>query len=225
MINIADIKGLKYPDEFVMRFFFKERLHENAGSVLELGCANGNNLMLFNQYGWDIWGFDISNKAIDDANYNFTKYGKENTRIEFIKKDLVKGILPFKGHTMQLKFDVILFPSILYYIPRKSVVKCLEDSKALIMPGGKFFVRSRTFGDYRYGRGEEVERNGFILKIAETGEKGLLNVFYQEHEMVNLLVDCLGCEISSLNVFRAEFDNIQQGRLINNSDVIIWGTI
>ena len=52
MLNIKDIKGLKYPDEYFIKFFFKNELHKKQNlKYLEFGCGNGSNLMLPFQYG------------------------------------------------------------------------------------------------------------------------------------------------------------------------------
>ena len=52
MINIKEIKGLKYPDEYFIKFFFKNRLQEKKDlTYLEFGCGNGSNLMLPYSYG------------------------------------------------------------------------------------------------------------------------------------------------------------------------------
>jgi hypothetical protein len=46
-MNIKKIEGLKFPDEYLIRFFFKNKLFNKKGDVIEFGCANGNNLSLF----------------------------------------------------------------------------------------------------------------------------------------------------------------------------------
>ena len=61
---LRKLKGLKFPEEFLTRFFFKEKLFKHKGHVLELGCGNGNNLTLFNQFGWRTTGVDINNRNI-----------------------------------------------------------------------------------------------------------------------------------------------------------------
>jgi len=55
-----DLKGLKFPDNAVIKFFFKERLGEKCGKVLEYACSNGNNLSLFASYGWECLGVDLN---------------------------------------------------------------------------------------------------------------------------------------------------------------------
>ena len=48
---IKEIKGLKYPDEYFIKFFFKHKLYQKYNiKVLEFGCGNGNNLMLPLEY-------------------------------------------------------------------------------------------------------------------------------------------------------------------------------
>jgi SAM-dependent methyltransferase len=71
VMNISKMKGLKYPDEFVIKFFFKENLHKIKGDVLELGCANGNNLIMFYQYGWNTVGIDLNQDSLSNGEYNF----------------------------------------------------------------------------------------------------------------------------------------------------------
>ena len=57
---LKDIKGDKYPDEYFIKFFFSNKLDEITDlNVLELGCGNGNNLMLPYSFGASITGIDI----------------------------------------------------------------------------------------------------------------------------------------------------------------------
>jgi hypothetical protein len=46
MRALTDIRGLKYPDEFVTRHFFKRGLHQKTGRVSELGGGTGDTLSL-----------------------------------------------------------------------------------------------------------------------------------------------------------------------------------
>ena len=107
---LKNIQGLKYPDEQLVRFFFKEKLNQLTGSVLELGCGNGNNLMLFAEYNWNIMGVDINNKLIDAANSNFKHLSKSN--FLFQTDDMIKFVKKYNGE----KFDCFLLPSSLYYL-------------------------------------------------------------------------------------------------------------
>lgn len=220
MLTLPQIKGLKYPDEFVIKFFFKEKLHQRKGRVLELGCGNGNNLMLFFQYGWDCVGIDYNAQSIADAVCNFGEVTKTGNICSFVQHDLQTG-LPASLE----RCDVLLLPSVLYYIPRVAAMKCLEQAAKLVSPGSLFFLRMRSPRDYRYRRGSEVEPNGFVLDISETGEKGALNVFYEEYELVEMLRKTMGVELSSLRLMHVTFDNHQNGVIVRSDDIVLWGKL
>lgn len=220
MVTLPEIRGLKFPDIYVVRFFFKERFDQTRGKVLELGCGNGNNLMLFYQYGWDVVGIDLDEGALGDAEKNFQQVGGAEGRYSFLRHDLNSGLPEIKG-----RFDVVLMPSVLYYIPRSAMVSCLQGAKECLKPDGSFFLIMRTFGDYRFGRGRQFERNGFILDISETGELGLINVFYHQYELIDMLREHLRADISSLRIFQVAFGNLQNDVLVTNHDIVIWGEV
>jgi hypothetical protein len=114
----------------------------------------------------------------------------------------------------------------MYYIPRAAFEKCLREVLAALQPRAEFYLRMRLRDDYRYARGRESEPHGFILNTSETGEAGLLNVFYGEHELTNLIEDMWGILPQSLTILHCCFDNLQAGRLVkHNSDIVIWGAL
>jgi len=220
-MNIPKLRGLKYPDEFVIKFFFKNQLHARTGRVLELGCGNGNNLQLFHEHGWNVVGLDISPESLSDAEHNFTLTTQAEVRHQFFLRDLSVGL----GNNIPGKFDVVLLPSVLYYIPRRSMALVLQELQHYVSSEALIFLRSRSVRDYRYRRGEEVERNGYRLAEAETGEHGLLNVFYYEWELVDMLREHLGLNPITSEVLTVEFQNPQQGVPVNNADIVIWGRL
>src|SRR5438105_3424044 len=120
MLALKQTKGLKYPDEFVIKFFFKENLHQRKGRVLELGCASANNLMLFFQYGWDCVGIDFDTQAVADAQYNLSQVAESGAKYTIAHHDLKTGLPAFLE-----RCDVLLMPNVLYYLPREAAGKCL----------------------------------------------------------------------------------------------------
>jgi len=135
----------------------------------------------------------------------------------FFQADLSLGMPVVDG-----LFDAIILPSFNYYVPRESLKRLLSDCNRLLCDGGLFFIRSRTCRDYRFGRGREVEHNGFILECTETGEKDMLNVFYEPDELTKIIYDTLGV-LSDCKKLHVRYENLQNGLIIANDDVIIWG--
>lgn len=221
---IKELEGLKFPDEFIIKFFFKEELHKMTGKVLELGCANGNNLNLFYQYGYDVIGIDINGQSIAMANKNFGRL-KERLNLSnsfcFIENNIteIDKLLDSKS------FDIVLFPSVLYYLKSSEIATVLNSisSKKLVKNGGHIFIRMRSIRDYRYNRGNKIGENEFVLSIKETGEEGLINTFFYESELVKLLKSF--CDFQYMYIFNIDFQNLQNSVIVNNSDIVVWGKV
>ncbi len=221
MQRIKDIRGLKYPEEYLIRFFFKHGLHNAPGKVLEAGFANGCNLRLFREYDWETVGIDISRDVLADGEANFAGMTEAESACRFVEHDLSKGLPQGLGGP----FDCVLFPSSLYYIPRASAIRVLSDARKLARPRAAFYLRMRTLRDYRFGRGEPVETNGFRLTTEVTGERGVLNVFYDEYELVDMLRDNLGVDSAKMKILQVDYQNVQNDIVVSNADAIIWGRL
>lgn len=214
MRSTADLRGLRFPDIYVVRMLFKEGLQRVQGRVLELGCGNGNNLLPFADFGWDVTGLDISGEALADARHNFAGRGI------FVECDLATDF-PLSESEI---FDAILLPNIIYYLPRHSFIRILQECRRRIRPAGIFFLSARLPEDWRRGRGKEEEPGGFRLECRETGEYGLLNVFYSADELSALIRTNFG-ELSHSQRLFVTYDNPQGGIVVRNADVVVWGRL
>lgn len=220
-MKLDQLRGLRFPDEYVQRFFFKTGCDHRVGNVLELGCASGNNLMLFYHFGWNVLGVDNCRQSIADARHNFAQSGVPGPDFDFVDQDLSSELIV----NMAGKFDVILLANVLCYLNRDCTVSIMKELPKLLTSGSYVFLRTRTLSDYRFGRGEKVEQNAFRLNTGETGEEGLLNVFYAEHELVHMVCELVGVDPTTMVVLSVNFQNMQNGCLINNSDLVVWGRV
>ena len=213
MRALREIRGLKYPDEFVVRHLFKRDLSERTGRVLELGSGTGNNLALYLAWDWACTGVDYDAGALADARFNL---GDGPT---LIQADLSKGPPALEG-----PFDALIIPNLLCYLTAAEADALLIGLRPYLVPGCEVFVRTRMIDDYRHGRGTEEEPHGYRLATPETGEAGLFNLFYTPDALVERLVRTLG--LADPTVLTCRFDNVQAGQPIpNNSDVIVWGAL
>ena len=211
MRPLPEIRGLKFPDEFVVRHFFKRGLQDRPGRVLELGCGVGNNLGLYQAFGWRITGLDYDKDALADARWNL------GDGPELIQADLAHGAPNLDG-----PFDALIIPNLLCYLTAAQARAMLTGFRPALASGCEVFVRTRLVDDYRYGRGTEEEPDGFRLATPETGEAGLFNRFYTPCGLVALLKETL--KLTDVTELSARFDNIQAGRRVpGNSDLVVWG--
>jgi len=206
------IKGLRYPDDYFIKFFFKNSLHKQKLKYLEFGCGNGNNLMLPFEFGNEVYGVDLNENRINDANYNFKdgkyKFYCENM-LDFVKKE-------------EFIVDVISLPNIVNYICKKDYEEFLKNLKKFYNQG-MIFIRYRSYRDFRYGFGEYLDNGCYKVVDDLTSEKGAINCFYDEIEMVNLLKKYLN--LYDYKLFHIDFENLAKDRIILNSDIVIWGKI
>lgn len=216
------MKGLKYPDEYFIKFFFKTGLDQRSNhTFLEFGCGNGNNLLLPYQYNNDVVGVDFNAALIGDAKDNFSLVQNQN-QFQFYAEDMRDFVVKHPS----LQADVFMLPSVACYIAREDFIHFLQSVKnnQLIKSSVPFYIRLRTPKDYRFGLGEKIEQNTFKMpNPSGTGENGSLMVFYNEWELVDLLREHIN--LKNFNVFSLDCQNEQEGQIILNSDIVIWGEV
>ena len=215
MSLLADLEGMKFPDEMVTRFFFKNCLHRRNGRVLELGCDNGNNLGLFAAYGWHCTGLDMQPALIGQLRRNFERQGYAAPRLEVA--DMNDALPDFRD------IDVLLIPSSLYYVHAHRGREIIRELGQRLNPGALVFCRFRTPDDYRCGKGDDLGQDCFRLTIEETSELGCTNAFYTLESMLDVLAPC-NIDPVTLRSMRLIFDNLgHDDRMIPNDEMIVWG--
>ncbi|EAH7580676.1 class I SAM-dependent methyltransferase [Campylobacter lari] len=221
---LRDLKGLKFPDFAVIKFFFKQGLHQkNNQKVLEFACSNGNNLSLFANYDYKCIGVDLNQKNINNANYNF-KEVIQCKAYQFFHDN----ILEFPLKNPNINADIFMIPNVINYLLKEDFLKLLKISKenSMYKENALFFLRTRNIKDYRYGYGEKIAHNCFkITDDNTTGELGCINTLYQEYELVEILKEYLN--LYDFKVLTYENTNImgEDERLVNDSDIVIYGKI
>ncbi|HEA8077184.1 TPA: class I SAM-dependent methyltransferase [Campylobacter jejuni] len=221
---IKELKGLKFPDNAIIKFFFKNQLHTlQKQKVLEFACSNGNNLSLFANYDYECLGVDLDDENVANANYNFTNIIKAK-KFNFFKNN----ILDFPLLYPNLKADVFLIPNVVNYLTREEFLKLLNlcQKNKIYKKDAFFFIRTRSIKDYRYGLGEKIAHNSFkITNDNITGELGCINTLYQEHELVEYLKQYLN--LYNFKVLNYESTNVmgEDERLVNDNDIVIYGKI
>jgi len=206
------IQGLRYPDDYFIKFFFKNGLHNKKLKYLEFGCGNGNNLMLPFEFGNEVYGVDLNEKRIKEAIHNF-----QNGSFKFFCQDMLQFVKqdPFV-------VDIISLPNIVNYICKNDFEEFLQNLRSFYKEG-ILFIRYRSYKDFRHGYGEYIDKGCYRVTDDLTTEKGAINCFYDEVEMVELLKKYLN--LYDYKLFHVDFENLAKDRIIFNSDIVIWGKI
>ena len=218
-MKIKNLHGLKYPDDYFIKFFFKNSLHlSNDLSFLELGCSNGNNLMLCYEYEHNVIGVDLDESLINYAKSNFNLL---NGSGDFVFKNA--DMRNFCSMNKDLNVDVLVLANSIYYITKDEFNNLLINIKKnrIVKSGALIFLRFRDIDDYRFGNGNKFDDNAFTLDTSD--EKGIFCQFYGANEMINILTKEL--DLRSFRIFNIKYQNLINNQKVDNSDVVLWGVV
>jgi len=218
-LDIKKIKGLKYPDEYFIKFFYTKKLHQRDKlSILELGCSNGNNLMLASSYNHHVIGVDLDEKLIGNAieNYQISKFTSEYNFYHM-------NMMQFCQLNRDVNSEVLLLANSVYYISKSHFVELLRNIKnnCLIQKNSLIFLRFRNLNDHRKGCGKNVDEDSLILNTYD--ENGLLCQFYDNETMLNILSEELN--LRDFETMDINYDIIQNNKKFRCCDTVIWGQI
>ncbi len=221
-MKIREIKGLRFPDPYIIKFFYKENLNELNGNVIELGCNSGNNLSLFYSYNFNVCGVDISKEAIQNAKFNFEKLFKNNNKFLFIQEDMrnIENIKKILDKNFD-KFNVLLIPNVINYLRKNEFETILNKLHDLLEKKGKFFLRFRSPRDMRVAMGKKIGEDEYFMEDNLTGEGNTILSVYEESEMINLLNKYF--KLYNVKIFHLYEENYHKDRKILNADIVIWG--
>jgi tRNA (uracil-5-)-methyltransferase TRM9 len=103
-----------------------------AGSVLDIGCGNGRNLIPFAMAGFDCHGIDFSRRMIDLARGHFKRKGLD---AEFRVASATR--LPYRANT----FDYCISVAVFHHLEsEKERAKALSEMKRVLKPGGRALI-------------------------------------------------------------------------------------
>jgi hypothetical protein len=210
---------LLWPDSTIVRFFYQNKLelrNPKDLKVIEFGCGSAANLLPFIQAGWQAFGVDKNSKAA------FLDSGDQSQ--VFISHDLN---MPLPQEICNTNFDVILFPQILYYLTDIARRNLLIWTESHLNKNGLWFLTERATNDYRAVNSSlmsEIEGSKIAkISFSETGESGLAMRFWDKDTLRDNLSTIFDKNPDELQVLSHKFENVSRDRIIQNSDLLVWG--
>jgi len=131
---------------FISKYLFK------GGTIVDLGCGNGRDSFFFNKNGLNVWGIDASESVINALN----RYASDN--MHFVCGNFITDQSIFSR-----KVDFFYSRFTLHAIDKKGESVLLKNVFSSLADNGMFFVEVRGIHDEKYGLGEKVDRNAFLL--------------------------------------------------------------
>jgi ubiquinone/menaquinone biosynthesis C-methylase UbiE len=154
-----------------MRNFQEFLANRNGIKALDLGVGGGRHTMLLCELAFNVFGVDISTVGLK---YTQERIAKESFDVGLAQASMNQ--LPFKEHS----FDAVISYGVFNYGNQNEMQVAIKEVHRILTPKGKAFVMLRSTDDYRYGKGEQLEPNTFILNIHDTNEHGTIQHFLDE---------------------------------------------
>lgn len=151
----------KYPAEIVVQFVFRNFTRDGKSRVLDLGCGAGRHVYFMASENIDTYGIDISRDGIEYTK-EILKYNGLNANLKVAGVDKI----PFEDNY----FDGIISYGVLYYCCIDEIKDAAKEIFRVLKPNGKAFIVVRNTKDYRYGKGEKVEKNTFIINVEDENQ-------------------------------------------------------
>ena len=168
----------KYPSEHVVRFIFTQfprNLKEQCNlKILDLGCGAGRHTVFLAREGVQTYATDISEEGLIVVEKRL-----EDEKLQGVLKKANMEKLPFSDNF----FDAIISFGVFYYNDLEGYRKAVSEMYRTLKKDGKALVFTRTTDDYRYAKGDKIDKNTFVLDIEDTNEIGMVMHFLDRAEI------------------------------------------
>ena len=131
---VTDIDEWKIPDVQVMKLAFILGKKQKK-KILDLGCGIGRHIIYFAREGFQVYGCDISEQAINFTN----KWLKE----EKLEAEVQKGIFTSINYPDNT-FDLVIAINVIYHGFKKDIIKGFSEVLRILKPGGIFYGTLKT---------------------------------------------------------------------------------
>jgi len=168
----------KYPVDDVVRFVFTHfpRNPEERRNlkILDLGCGAGANAVFLAKEGFQTYATDIS-----DPGLKVTEKRLKDNNLRAVVENASMEKQPFPDEY----FDGVISFGVLYYNTADKYQNAVDEIHRILKKDGQAFVFTRTIDDYRFGKGEKIGDNTFVLNTADTSEVGMVNFFLKREDI------------------------------------------
>ncbi len=178
-INLA--KGLISPD----------------AKILEVGCGTGNNLWFAAREGFEVFGIDISETAIDFAKKRFSA---ENLTGHFECASMTE--LPFTSDS----FDIVLDRAAICCLDQDAAVKCFSEVSRVLIPGGLFYFNPYSDQHSSLVSGLEMV-NDLVTGIHNGGLSGAKLIRFYSRKDIEVIGKIFGTILSVDHVTKTNMLN------------------
>lgn len=164
--NSSDFGNI-YPSSDMVSIFhnvIKPVMKRKNNKVLDFGCSIGANTKVFADMGFEVYGIDISQKAISKC-VERNGFPKEN----FTVADILTSDKTVK-ELFGVEFDLILALNCLYYFSNKGIDSALTQFAEVMGENSVFYANLHTSNTYFLKNDfQHAPNDDGLLMVAENG--------------------------------------------------------
>ncbi|MEZ4733039.1 MAG: class I SAM-dependent methyltransferase [Caldilineaceae bacterium] len=127
---------------------------QRAYAALDLGFGVGRHALLLAQAGFDVYGIDASENGLA---YTQAWAAREGVTLHLQTGDM--ATLPYADHF----FDAVLTWNVIYHGTAAVVQQTIREVERIVQPGGYLLCTLISTKHKRYGQGNEIEPNTFVI--------------------------------------------------------------
>lgn len=138
-------------------------IEAGAGKILELGCGQGRDTLLFLENNMEVFAFDYASTCINQL-VEIAKNEGISSRLHAYVHDLRDGI-PLPDSSMDACFSHMFFTM---YLTEREIANIMDEVRRVLRPGGLNIYSVRNQNDPHFGNGRWIgedlwEMNGFVV--------------------------------------------------------------
>ncbi|WP_255414983.1 class I SAM-dependent methyltransferase [Cohnella sp. AR92] len=187
LVHSIERLRLKYPSEQVVRFIKSNFSSDISNTrILDLGCGSGRHVAYLLGAGYQVAGMDISQESVACTQSIIASNGWS--------ADVVQGSmtqLPYKDQS----FDGLICHGVLLYLKVIDIQAAINEMFRVMKPGARALIVVRSVKDMRYGKGDELGDNTFLITDNFTNEEGMVMHFFTEEEIRSLFASFTNVQV------------------------------
>lgn len=146
--------------------------------IYDLGCGTGRHLVFLAREGFEVYGSDISETGLE---YARRWLEQERLQAELKQSDMIS--IPYPDGF----FDALISIFVIYHTTLDNMKRVIAEIHRVLRSGGLAFLTFPSKRSYRYGQGEEIEKDTFIPNVGP--DAGIPHHFSDKEEIETLLKD------------------------------------
>lgn len=176
----ANISTEWYPSEHCVRMLcsYRKEFGSSGKKVLDLGCGNGRHVWLAAKEGFDAYGIDLSQHAIDLAK---NWMSGDNLAYKDLRSGNIAEALPYEDNF----FDIIISYGALDHMALDESKKAIGEARRVLKSGGLILLKLEARSSFTSAYGKEIAKNELILD--KPAEKGILQHFFDKDEVADFV--------------------------------------